>query len=68
MSERDVTTRWRELFKGQIITPDLLKQADALLVRLSTESPLRVRLAKELAEIRLLRNCTESPPKLRRKR
>jgi hypothetical protein len=62
MNERDVTTRWRELFKGQAITPALLKQADALLSRLSCESPLRVRLAEELKEIRALPNNSKKQP------
>jgi hypothetical protein len=62
MNERDVTTRWRELFRGQAITPALLKQADALLGRLSTESPLRVRLAEELKDIRALPNSSKKQP------
>jgi hypothetical protein len=54
MNERDVTTRWRELFRGQVITSELLKKADTLLNQLSVESPLRIRLAKELEDIRKL--------------
>ncbi len=54
LSERDVTTLWRKLFLGQTITPSLLKEASMLLDRLSTESPLRIRLAKELDDIRKL--------------
>lgn len=60
MNERDVTSRWRELFKGQAVTPALLKQADALLGRLSSESPLRVRLAEELKDIRALPNNSKN--------
>jgi hypothetical protein len=55
LNERDVTTLWRKLFKGQTITPALLSEADSLLNRLSTESPLRVRLAQELEDIRKMR-------------
>jgi hypothetical protein len=66
MNEREVTTRWRDLFKGQAITPALLKQADALLGRLSSESPLRVRLAQELEEIRELPNNAIARPKTKR--
>jgi hypothetical protein len=68
MNERDVTTRWRELFKGQAITTELLKKADALLQQLSVESPLRVRFTKELEDIRKLPENAKARPKTVRTR
>ncbi len=55
LNERDVTTQWRKLFTGQEITDAVLSTARALLNRLSPESPLRIRLAMELDEIKKLR-------------
>jgi hypothetical protein len=54
MNESLVTTQWRQLFRGQTVTDETLAQAQALLRRLSNESPLRLRLAQELDEIRKL--------------
>jgi hypothetical protein len=45
---------WRSLFPGKEVTSDSLVKADALLDNLSGESPLHIRLAKELEEIRKL--------------
>jgi hypothetical protein len=56
LNERDVTTLWRKRFQGQRTTPELLSEAEALLDRLSRESPLRVRRAKELEDIRKLQS------------
>jgi hypothetical protein len=55
VSERDVTTLWRQLFDGQVIEAASLAKAQSLLKGLSPESPLRLRLATELDEIRKLR-------------
>jgi hypothetical protein len=55
LNEHDVTTLWRNLFDGQKITGVSLAKAEALLDRLNPESPLRMRLATELKEIRQLR-------------
>jgi hypothetical protein len=68
MNEREVTARWRELFLGQSITPELLKKADALIDRLGAESPLRVRWTKELEDIRKLSGNVKTAPKIARKR
>lgn len=54
MDERDVMNSWRSLFNGKEITTDSLDRAAALLDSLSGESPLHLRLAKELAELQKL--------------
>ena len=54
LNERDVTTLWRRLFHGQEMTAKALAEAESLLDGLSPESPLRIRLATELEEIRKL--------------
>ncbi len=54
LSERDVTTMWRNLFHEQEVSSATLAKAEALLDRLNLESPLRSRLATELEEIRKL--------------
>jgi len=55
LNESDVTTVWRKLFQGQEITDETLIKAEELLDELTLASPLRVRLATELEEIRKLR-------------
>jgi hypothetical protein len=54
LDERDVINAWRNLFHGKEITSESLAQAGALLEGLSGESPLHIRLAKELEEFRTL--------------
>ena len=54
-NESDVITMWRELFRGRQVTGDTLTKADALIDRLGLESPLRLRLSRELEEIRKLK-------------
>jgi hypothetical protein len=51
LSERDVTTKWRQLFHGQDISDASLAKAKSLLNSLAAESPFRLRLATELEEI-----------------
>ena len=46
--ERDVMNSWRILFHGKEITTVSLAEAEALLDGVSGESPLHIRLAKEL--------------------
>jgi hypothetical protein len=46
---------WRYLFQGKEVTSASLAKAKALLNGVSGESPLHIRLAKELAEIQTLR-------------
>jgi hypothetical protein len=52
LNERDVTTMWRNLFRGKEVTSQSLDEAEELLDDLSPESPLRVRLSTELEELR----------------
>jgi hypothetical protein len=52
MDERDVIRKWRDLFRGQGATPQALAEAEALLDGLSGESPLHLRLAGELEELK----------------
>ena len=54
LDERDVMNFWRSLFHGKEITKRSLTKAGALLDGLSGESPLHIRLAKELEDIRKL--------------
>jgi hypothetical protein len=54
VDERDVLRAWRDLFRGQEITPQALAKADSLLDGLSGESPLHIRLATELSELKKL--------------
>jgi hypothetical protein len=54
MDERDVLRIWRELFTNSEVTPEALAKADTLLDGLSGESPLHLRLANELAELKKL--------------
>lgn len=55
LDERDVLNKWRSLFTGKEITSDSLTKGSALLNGLSGESPLHLRLAKELEDIRKVR-------------
>jgi hypothetical protein len=55
LNERDVTTMWRNLFKGKEVTVQSLDEAEEMLDDLSPESPLRVRLSTELDEMRKMR-------------
>ncbi len=52
LTERAVERSWGRLFKG--VTPEegALEKAEALLEELRPESPLRLRLANELEELR----------------
>lgn len=52
MDERDVIRKWRDLFRGNGATPEALVQAESLLEGLSGESPLHLRLAGELDELK----------------
>ena len=61
MDEREVTFAWRTLFRDKEITPEALAKAELLLDGLSGESPLHLRLAKELEELK-------NPPSLRPKK
>jgi hypothetical protein len=57
-NEREVTRLWSKLFRSQAITSQTLTEAESLLNKLSTESPLRLRFSTELEEIRILHQGT----------
>jgi hypothetical protein len=52
VDEREVMLTWRRLFGGNEVTAETLAQAETLLEGLSGESPLHLRLANELDELR----------------
>ena len=52
MDERDVMRKWRDLFQGQGATPQTLVADEEFLDGLSGESPLHLRLAGELDELK----------------
>jgi hypothetical protein len=54
LTEKEVSTSWRNLFKGRELNDAAFEKAEALLEQLRPESPLRHRLAGELEELRRL--------------
>ena len=54
LTEKEVATSWRNLFKGKEINDEVFDKAESLLEQLRAESPLRHRLAGELDELRRL--------------
>jgi hypothetical protein len=52
MDERDLLLAWREIFHGKEASSETLAKAETLLEGLSGESPLYLRLANELEELR----------------
>jgi hypothetical protein len=64
LDERDVTLAWRNLFHGKEITPESLVKAESILDGMNGESPLQLRLANELADLKKL----NQPPKPRSKK
>jgi hypothetical protein len=52
VDEHQLMLAWRNLFRGCEVTPETLAKADALLEGLSGESPLYLRLASELADLK----------------
>jgi hypothetical protein len=54
VDERELTIAWRNLFHGKEITSQALADAQALLDSLTGESPLFIRLANELKELKRL--------------
>lgn len=61
LDERDASRLWQQLFRGQSITSLTLSEAALLIEDMHPESPLRLRFARELDEIRSLHQ--EAPPK-----
>jgi hypothetical protein len=54
LTEKEVATSWRNLFKGRELNDEVFGKAEALIEELRPESPLRHRLAGELEELRRL--------------
>jgi hypothetical protein len=54
LTEKEVSTSWRNLFKGRELNDEVFEKAESLLDELRPESPLRHRLAGELEELRRL--------------
>jgi hypothetical protein len=52
MDERDVLIAWRNIFQADGVNEKSLEKADDLLESLSGESPLHLRLANELEELK----------------
>ena len=52
LTEQEVAHSWSRLFKGQLITDEVIAKAANLLDELRAESPLRHRLEVELDELR----------------
>lgn len=67
MDEREVINAWRILFRGQQITPEALANAELLLDGLSGESPLHLRLANELGDLKKLSTVQPSKRTNRRR-
>jgi hypothetical protein len=61
LDERDVTLAWQRLFREKPITPEALAKADELLDGLSGESPLHLRFATELGELKKLHDRRPEP-------
>jgi len=52
VDERAVLNAWRNLFAGKPITAESLNAAETMLDGLNGESPLHIRLASELEELK----------------
>jgi hypothetical protein len=52
VDEHQLMLAWRNLFRGSEVTAETLAKAEALLDGLSGESPLYLRLASELADLK----------------
>ncbi len=64
LDEYAATRLWQQLFRGETVTAQTLAEAELLVEELPAESPLRLRFATEINE---LRNMNLSPrPKRRR--
>jgi hypothetical protein len=62
VDERDVLNAWRELFRNKTPTSDTLSKAETLLDGLSGESPLHLRLANELTELKRMSSPRPKKP------
>ncbi len=55
LSEHDAQNLWQRLFRGQAITALTFVEAESVIDSLPADSPVRLRLATELNDIRRLR-------------
>ena len=63
LEERDAARMWRDLFHGQEVTSHLLSKAELLVGELHSESPLRLRFATEIKELRNMERPSRSKKK-----
>ena len=63
LTEQEVASSWRKLFKSTEIPSESLDKGEALLDELRPESPLRHRLSLELNELRK-RGAAKKPAKV----
>ena len=54
VTEREISVRWRELFRGAVIDEEVCAKATELIESLPATSPLRQRYADELSDLRRL--------------
>jgi hypothetical protein len=52
MTESEIKIAFSKIFKGGVVTKESLEKAELLLRNLRNENPLRIRLNKEVVEIR----------------
>lgn len=61
LTEHEVARSWRNLFNSPDFGEETFRKAERLLEELRPESPLRHRLAQELAELRKIRAQRKKP-------
>ncbi len=61
MTEREISLRWRDLFRDATIDESILAKAEELIDALPATSPLRQRFADELTDLRRLHLPTDGP-------
>ena len=54
LEESDANRLWKQLFRSKTVTTETLREAEAVVNQIKPESPLRLRFATELEEIRSL--------------
>lgn len=59
LREQEVSVKWRQLFSGGEVTTATIQDAQRVLGQLPLESPLRLRLDRELTEIARLKLGTD---------
>lgn len=64
LTEQEVASSWRKLFKSTEVPSESLDKGEALLDELRPESPLRHRLSLELNELRKRGTSAKKPAKV----